>query len=251
MTTASSLFLDQIEYDGFAIVENVLDHETVCRLREAMKEVEAPQGVSRRQEVYAIRNLLDTVPAVRRLAESEPVLSLIRPILGANCFAVRGLFFDKVAGANWRVPWHQDISIAVREHQEVPGFQNPSTKAGVPHIQPPPALLERMLSIRLHLDECNVDNGPLRVLPGTHRQGKLTADGVSQLRTGIPEVACLLPEGGALLMRPLLLHASSPATTPGHRRVIHLEYAAEPLPHGLEWHETVNVNTMQREGAAT
>jgi hypothetical protein len=36
-------------------------------------------------------------------------------------------------------------------------------------------------------------------------------------------------------MRPLLLHASSPAADPRHRRVIHLEFAAEPLPGGLEW----------------
>lgn len=38
-------------------------------------------------------------------------------------------------------------------------------------------------------------------------------------------------------MRPLLLHASSPAASPGHRRVLHVESAAAGLPGGLQWYE--------------
>jgi ectoine hydroxylase-related dioxygenase (phytanoyl-CoA dioxygenase family) len=52
----------------------------------------------------------------------------------------------------------------------------------------------------------------------------------------IPEVICCLNAGDALVMRPLLLHASSPARKPDHRRVIHLEFApANLLPAGLSW----------------
>jgi hypothetical protein len=46
-----------------------------------------------------------------------------------------------------------------------------------------------------------------------------------------------VPRGGTLLVRPLLLHASAPAIHPGHRRVVHLEFAANLLPGGLVWHE--------------
>ena len=148
---------------------------------------------------------------------------------------VRGILFDKTPGANWKVGWHQDLSIAVKKRVDVPGFGPWSEKAGVPHVQPPCAVLEQMLTIRLHLDECGEDNGPLRVLPGSHTKGKMAPQEIKAYRQATEPVICACPRGGALLMRPLLLHASSLATSPKHRRVVHLEFAAQPLPGGLEW----------------
>jgi len=95
-----------------------------------------------------------------------------------------------------------------------------------------------MLTIRLHLDDCGLDNGPLRVLPGTHRLGRLSAEQITARRAEIAEVACPTPAGGAVLMRPLLLHASSAAIVPAHRRVLHLEFAvSNGLPLGVMWNE--------------
>jgi ectoine hydroxylase-related dioxygenase (phytanoyl-CoA dioxygenase family) len=94
-----------------------------------------------------------------------------------------------------------------------------------------------MVTVRLHLDDCGADNGPLRVIPGSHAQGILMGDEIAHWRKNITGVACEVPRGGVLLMRPLILHASSSAKVPGHRRVIHLEYAAGELPGGLEWAE--------------
>ena len=90
----------------------------------------------------------------------------------------------------------------------------------------------------LHLDDCDETNGPLLVLPGSHLGGRLTAPEIQHQRTQMVSVPCPVPSGGALLMRPLLLHASSASQSPRHRRVIHLEYAAEPLPGGLQWHRS-------------
>ena len=132
----------------------------------------------------------------------------------------------------------KDLSIAVAEKLDAPGFSGWSVKQGVVHVQPPMAVLERMLTVRLHLDDCGADNGPLRVLRGSHAHGRLTDEQIERWKKSGEEVACLVPKGGALLMRPLLLHASAPAEQPCHRRVIHLEYAADPLPHGLRWFET-------------
>jgi ectoine hydroxylase-related dioxygenase (phytanoyl-CoA dioxygenase family) len=148
---------------------------------------------------------------------------------------VRGILFDKLPEANWKVPWHQDLSIAVRGRVDVAGFGPWSVKAGVPHVQPPLPLLENMLALRLHLDDCDAANGPLRVIPRSHTGGRLSPTAIRAWRSQQAAVACLVPRGGALLMRPLLLHASSPALRPGHRRVIHLEFAAEGLPGGLQW----------------
>jgi hypothetical protein len=184
---------------------------------------------------HARRNLL-RVPIFRRFASGEQALAVIAPILGPGAFPVRATLFDKLPSANWKVPWHQDLAIAVREKHEVPGFGPWSVKEGVAHVQPPLEVLENMLTLRLHLDDCFANNGPLRVLPGTHRYGILAAARIQELRQSHRETAATLSAGGILLMRPLLLHASSSALNPGHRRVLHIDYAAAPLPEPLQWH---------------
>lgn len=230
-------FTFQLERDGFAVVPEVLYAPTVAGLIGAVGTASERAGSQRRGSVYALRNLLEDVPAVAALADSPQVRSLVAPILGPDCFPVRGILFDKTPEANWNVVWHQDLSIAVRERKEADGFGPWSEKARVVHVQPPARVLERMLTVRLHLDDCDETNGPLLVLPGSHRGGRLTASEIQRRRTLTPSVACPVPSGGALLMRPLLLHASSASQSPRHRRVIHLEYAAEPLPAGLQWHQ--------------
>jgi ectoine hydroxylase-related dioxygenase (phytanoyl-CoA dioxygenase family) len=160
----------------------------------------------------------------------------MQSLLGQEARVVRGILFDKTPGANWKVPWHQDLTIAVKQKREAPGFGPWSIKAGIPHVQPPIEVLQRMVTLRLHLDECDADNGPLRVLPGTHRHGRLSSEAIAEQRCLASEVLCTSPRGGALLMKPLLLHASSPCRSPRHRRVVHLEWSSDTLPHGLQWH---------------
>ena len=181
-----------------------------------------------------LRNLLD-MPVVRALARSAPVRSVAEAVLGPDCFAVRGLYFDKTPGANWRVAWHQDVTIAVRGRREVEGFGPWSEKAGVIHVQPPVGILERMLAVRVHLDACGPEAGPVRVLPGSHRLGKLSPTAIEAWKARVEPVECVAARGGILAYRPLLLHASSPAASPSHRRVVHLEFAERPLPAGLDW----------------
>ena len=218
-------------FDGFALVAEVLKDATVSALIETLAalQIEGAAGA---------RNLLD-VAAVQTLARSAPIRALVEPVLGPRCFAVRGIYFDKTPEANWKVPYHQDLSIAVKQKREVAGFGPWSEKAGVVHVQPPTEILQAMLTTRLHLDACDAGNGVLRVLPRTHRLGKLSAPQIARQRQTGAEIACAVPRGGALLMRPLLLHASSPATRPTHRRVIHLEWAAQPLPGVLQWHAQI------------
>lgn len=181
-----------------------------------------------------LRNLLDLL-AVAEVARGCVLTDLVAPILGPDAFAVRAILFDKTPDANWKVTWHQDLTIAVRERREVPGFTSWSEKAGVSHVQPPVSILANMLAVRLHLDDCGLDNGPVRVLPGSHLHGRIAEPDIPGWRQRVAEVVCTVPRGGVLLMRPLLLHASSPATSPSRRRVLHIEYAANELPGGLEW----------------
>jgi hypothetical protein len=182
------------------------------------------------------RNILTESDALRTLARAPAVRALAECVLGPECFVVRGILFDKTPETNWKVIWHQDLSIAVRERCDAPGFGPWSEKAGVTHVQPPANLLARMLAVRVHLDACTADNGPVRVLPGSHRDGRLSSDAIEHWKATTAPVTCMVPRGGLLALRPLLLHASSPAQHPLHRRVVHFEFAAEPLPYGLAWH---------------
>lgn len=232
-------FLDQgkLERDGYDVVPGVITAGAVAELIAVVEQM--PQGKGdRRRGVPGVRNLL-AVSEVRQLACSQAIRTLVTPVLGSGAFAVRGILFDKTPDANWNVAWHQDLSIAVQERIDIPGFGPWSQKAGVVHLQSPPCVLARMLTVRLHLDDCSAHNGPLRVVPGSHVAGRLNADAIARWRTQVPEAVCPVPAGGVLLMRPLLLHASSDAQIPAHRRVLHLEYAADELPDGLRWHDRV------------
>lgn len=100
-------------------------------------------------------------------------------------------------------------------------------KAGVQCVQPPVEVMSRILAVRLHLDDCYATNGALRILPGSHRSDTLTTDRIEQISSQVSEVICEVPAGGAVLISPLLLHASSPMSSPGRRRVIHLEFTAK------------------------
>ena len=189
----------------------------------------SPEG-----QIFAVRNLLD-LPEITELAESVQVRELVEAVLGEKAFAVRGILFDKIPEANWKVPWHQDVTIAVRAREDVEGFGPWSTKAGILHVQPPAQILERMISIRLHLDPCDESNGALHVIPGSHRAGRIAETKIPSMLDKSQAHACIVGRGGALLMRPLLLHESSPSQAPAHRRVIHLDFACEGLPRPLMW----------------
>ncbi|MEW6307286.1 MAG: phytanoyl-CoA dioxygenase family protein [Verrucomicrobiota bacterium] len=223
----------KLEQDGFAILRGVVAPEETARLRDLFALLDVSVPGSRRGG--GIRNLLTQVPEVRALADSSAIRSLLAPVLGANAHPVRGLFFDKTPAANWKVPWHQDLFIAVKQRRDAPGFSAWSTKSGLVHVQPPVEVLQQMLTLRLHLDDCGESNGALRVLPGSHREGKLSANAIKRWRERVEPVACVVNSSDAVLMRPLLLHASSPAVSPANRRVIHLEFAGCDLPGGLEW----------------
>jgi ectoine hydroxylase-related dioxygenase (phytanoyl-CoA dioxygenase family) len=231
---------EALNQSGYAVVPPVLSPAEIEALLAAVSRHEG-SGVRHKGEraVYAIRNLLE-VEAVRDLVAHPAIQSLTGAILGPGAFAVRGILFDKTPEANWKVVWHQDLSIAVQEKREVSGFGPWSVKAGVVHVQPPVAVLERMATIRLHLDDCGLDNGALKVLPGSHAMGRLVAEEIERCRQETAEVLCPVPAGGALVMRPLILHASAPATSPRHRRVVHLEFATEELPGGLGWYDRVS-----------
>ena len=217
----------QVEAHGYVLIHRCVSEETIRALEAAS---DADQ--------HGIRNLLSNV-IVRIIAGSDEVRRPVASVLGTDCFAVRGIFFNKSRKANWKVTWHQDCVIAVREKLDIEGWGPWSSKADIIHVRPELAVLRQMLAIRIHLDDCGEDNGPLRVIPGSHRDGFLS-DAEIQNRSKENAVACAVLRGDTILMRPLLLHSSPPAMRPSNRRVVHLEFAAAELPHGAKWQDRVH-----------
>ena len=229
---------DSLNQNGFAVIPTVVDASTVLDLTKALERLPETDAVRLKGKTpFGIRNLLEVVPVTRRLAESDTFVSLVRIVLGENAKLVSGLFFDKPPQANWKVAWHQDLTIAVEKRINLEGFGPWTTKAGVTHVQPPIAVLEGMLALQVHLDDCDTSNGALRVMSGSHKRGQLSQEAISEcIKTETP-VVCEVPRGGILLMKPLLLHSSCVSAKPFHRRVIHFEFSSSELPEELSWYE--------------
>lgn len=213
---------------GYEIVSGLFPAEEIEILR-----IEADRVASQAQSV-CVRHLSARSDVFRKLALSEKLLNLIPE----EFFPVRSILFDKTPAQNWPVLWHQDLTIAVSEEADAEGYGPWSVKECVVHVQPPVALLERMITLRIHLDETSAENGALKVIPGSHRRGLIPPDSISDLVPG-SEVVCECSAGDVLLMSPLILHSSNRSRTPSRRRVIHVEYAPDKaLAENLAWHES-------------
>jgi len=191
--------------DGSAGARCLLDHELVAN---------------------AARLLLEELSGVGRLSR--------------DAVAIQAIAFDKTAGTNWKVAWHQDLMFPFARRVGAAGFDLPTKKEGIDYARPPRRVLEELVAARLHLDDCGETNGPLRVSPGTHRHGILRSTEVTDYVSRHGQVSCLARKGDVLLMKPLTLHASSQALNPAHRRVLHFVFhsgaaIAEP------WHRALGL----------
>jgi hypothetical protein len=229
--------VQQFRRDGFVIVPELVAPELCEALATELGSLLAARTDESGRRAGGLRNVLRISPRTAGLARSERIVSLVDPLMELRPFPVRAILFDKTGAANWSIPWHQDLAIAVASRVETPGFGPWSLKEGVFQVKPPTGILAQLVTVRIHLDDCPADNGALQVIPGSHTAGELAADKIEQLVATHSPVICPVPRGGALVMRPLLLHASAPARQPTHRRVLHIEYAGADLPNGLEWAE--------------
>jgi hypothetical protein len=237
MTSLQTSWNEQLAEDGFILLANVFDPPQVAEFLRHLNSVflkDTTDSTLRNGDgtVYGARNLLQLWPGVAQAWRQPPLPDILREALGAGFGLARVLFFDKPPAQSWALPWHRDMTIAVVNNR-LPSkqFSKPTFKIGVPHVTAPRWLLENMLTLRLHLDDMTEDNGPLKIIPGSHRQAQ-----------GRPPLPILGRRGDVLLMRPLLSHCSdkSREDTKQHRRILHFEFAGiEALPDGYAWHDFI------------
>jgi ectoine hydroxylase-related dioxygenase (phytanoyl-CoA dioxygenase family) len=208
-----------VEQWGFAILPAVFSEREMEKLTHSIEK----SGL--RRSKAGIRHALQ-YDGIRKLAADPRLLSLAREILGDEAIAFRATLFDKSPEANWLVVWHQDTALPIRERHDAQHWGPWSVKDGITYAHAPASALCQVLALRVHLDESNTENGPLKVLPGTHLKGVLTDDEIERLAGSISSIECLVQQGGVLAMRPLIIHASSKSHSQVPRRVVHIEYAA-------------------------
>ncbi|BCX48719.1 phytanoyl-CoA dioxygenase [Haloferula helveola] len=200
--------------DGFQLLRGILPENELEDLREEADTIQKAAGKP------CVRRLLAKSDRIRRLARDPRLLGL----LPAPMTPVRSILFDKTSEDNWPVAWHQDLTITVSGKREIDGYGPWSRKDEAVHVQPPLEVLERMWTLRIHLDDTPSTNGALQVIPRSHSEGKLDRPSIGRWADKSPFV-CECSAGDILLMSPLILHASAKSTAPSRRRILHFEYA--------------------------
>jgi hypothetical protein len=205
--------------DGFAILPPVLS-APACNALSPVLEAAPLTGAGSRKLLS-----LDAIASLgRSLAATPSIAALLPP--GAQ--AVQCTLFSKSDTSTWSVTPHQDLSIPVHERRDLAGWSGWSCKEGVWFVQPPVAVLEQMVAVRLQLDDNAADTGPLEVVPGTHMMGRLSSEAI-RAAAASGKVPCVVERGGVVVLRPLLIHSSAKGRSAGSRRVLHFLYGP-PLP---------------------
>jgi hypothetical protein len=220
-----AVIAERLRVEGYALMPDFLVDEQVEHLR---------QQVAGHQGKAGDRGLLDHswCSDLGDLIRSDP---RAYPSLPLDARAVQCALFVKSRAINWLVPLHQDLTVPLAKWVDTPMYSAWSRKEGELFAQAPVELLRELLAVRVHLDDCRESNGALRVVPGTHRGGRLSSAQSRGERAARGERVVAVPRGSLMLMKPLLLHASSKATLDGPRRVLHFLFGPAQLPGGAQW----------------
>ncbi len=225
--------INKLTYKGYAILHNVFGKKEINHIKSKLYGYLKSSNQSNND--YAIRNLLQEIPDLKTMLLNSNLMYILKKI-SPDLFLTKAIYFDKTPESNWYITWHQDIIINVKEKIETKGFTGWTKKSGVHGVCPPEEILKDTITVRIHLDDADETNGALKVVPGSHNK-KLSDEEISLITQNSIPYVCEVAACGIQIMKPLILHSSSKATSQKHRRVIHLEFNTMELPNGLEWGE--------------
>jgi ectoine hydroxylase-related dioxygenase (phytanoyl-CoA dioxygenase family) len=229
--------LEQLNREGFTILEDVFDQDSIQQMIAAIQTADTDNAAFRKtKDLFAIRQVLKEVPALVPLVFTPEFLNFLQK----DHVIVKSIYFDKPGTSNWFVAYHQDLTITVDKKENIPGFGPWTVKQEQFAVQPPVNILENIITIRIHLDDTDENNGALKVIPGSHLKKIYRAETIDW--SVEKETICCVPKGGVMMMKPLLLHASGRTVNGQNRRVLHIEFCNMELPAPLTWAERLNYN---------
>jgi hypothetical protein len=232
---------DELQSEGFAVIDGVYTPHEVDRLLQEINVAEKNNETFRKsQDLFAIRQFLQEIPSTRSAIFNSRLRVILYELFGETCFVVKSIYFDKPQTSNWYVAYHQDLTISVNKKISLDGFNLWTTKYNQFAVQPPLPILENVVTIRIHLDDTDENNGALKVIPGSHATGIYRPETIDWSKE--KDVSCNVSKGGIMLMKPLLLHSSGRTTNNKRRRVIHIEFSSVELPPEISWAERISFN---------
>lgn len=235
-------YLNQIEKEGFSIINNVFTENEIENLISLIENKTANNQENttfrKSEDLFAIRQFHKEVPETLDFIFNKNLQNLIKSTFGEGFFITKSIYFDKPEKSNWFVAYHQDLTISVDKKMEVDNFQNWTVKQNQFAVQPSTEILEDNFTIRIHIDNTTKDNGALKVINNSHSKGVLRIENLDFENE--KETICEVEKGGIMIMKPLLLHASNKTTNKERRRVIHIEFSRQELPMGIEWSEKLD-----------
>ncbi|OQP68477.1 phytanoyl-CoA dioxygenase family protein [Niastella populi] len=231
---------DSFLSNGFVIFDEIYTMDEVENVLRQINLANSDKDTFRKSEdLFAIRQFLKEVPSAIDAVFNDNLKAILSQILGDKYFVVKSIYFDKPQTSNWYVSYHQDLTISVDKKVSLNGFDLWTTKQNQFAVQPPLNILQNVVTVRIHLDDTDENNGALRVIPKSHLKGVYRPETIDW--TFEKEVSCNVSKGGIMLMKPLLLHSSGRTTNNRQRRVIHIEFSNQELPTELNWAERINL----------
>ena len=240
--------LKEFHEQGFYVVNNVYDKAEVDTISNFISNLDTTNPIFRKtDDLFAIRQFIKEFPEIKKLLFNERFKEIIKNIGGEDYFIVKSIYFDKPEKSNWFVSYHQDLTISVDKKIEYENFSNWTNKHNQFAVQPPKEILENIVTVRIHLDNTNEDNGALKVLKKSHLKSICRIDSLEFEKE--TEVFCNVDSGGIMLMKPLLFHASNKTTNDKNRRVIHIEFSNKELPKNLHWSEFSEIENFTKHNS--
>jgi ectoine hydroxylase-related dioxygenase (phytanoyl-CoA dioxygenase family) len=221
---------------GFSITPEIYNNKEIEKIIQLLDNIQNDSpSIIKTNDLFAIRQLMIISPELWNIIQNQNLTNLTNEIGGKNCFLTKAIYFDKPKGSNWFVPYHQDLSINITKKIDTKGYVNWTFKRKQIGVQPPVNILENIFTIRIHLDDTDRNNGALKVIPKSHRNGIIRKnDTNTDVRK---EVICELKKGQVMIMKPLIMHASNRTINDKRRRVIHLEFSDLELKEPMNWKE--------------
>lgn len=232
--------MEDFSINGFSIIDDIYATEEIDIILAQIDRLNSNNENYRRSiDLFAIRQFLKEVPGAIDAIFNENLKTVLAQLFGDRYFVVKSIYFDKPNTSNWYVPYHQDLTISVDKKIVLSGFDYWTVKHNQFSVQPPLDILQNIVTVRIHLDATDENNGALKVVPKSHTKGVYRPETIDW--TIEEEVSCIVSKGGIMLMKPLLLHSSGRTTNNRQRRVIHIEFANLELPNELNWAERLDI----------
>jgi ectoine hydroxylase-related dioxygenase (phytanoyl-CoA dioxygenase family) len=215
-TTLTPEQVRQFDEQGFVVVPDLVDADTLAEVRDDLDRLEAEVDAflqTREDGRFSITETGALTIAIHAVTRSDKAKALsAHP-------AILGLCADLI-GPDVRLYWDQAVYKKTEKPRRVPWHQD----NGYTYVEP-----QEYLTVWLALTDATEANGCPEVAPGAHRRGTLLHHyieplGWECLEEGTSSVAAPVAAGGAVVFSSLTPHRTGPNLTDGVRKAYILQY---------------------------